>query len=58
MTTKTYRVNFKGRQVGAIGIFYAIADTVQGEDEEQARLKLYEKYEHISGLKLTEIKTD
>ena len=51
---KTYTAKFTGRKVGAIGIFYPITTTVQAENEEAARLKLYDKYEHIMGLKLTE----
>ena len=51
---KTYRAKFTGREVNAIGIFYHINTTVQGNDEKEAELNLYDKYEHISGLTLTE----
>ena len=51
---KTYTAKFTGREVNAIGIFYPITTTVQGENEEQARINLYERYEHIMGLTLTE----
>ena len=53
---KKYQANFTGREVGAIGIFYNISDTVKAENEEDVRLKLYDKYEHISQLTLKEIK--
>lgn len=51
-----YKARFTGRLIGAIGIFYACVDKVEADDEEQARLKLYEKWEHIQNLVLTEIK--
>jgi len=52
---KTYRVTFKGREVGAIGIFYQITAIVQGNDEKEALLNLYEKYDHISFPVFTEV---
>jgi hypothetical protein len=51
---KTYQAKFTGREVGAIGIFYKITATVEAENAEAARLKLYEKYEHLMDLTLTE----
>jgi len=51
---KTYKARFYGRTINAIGIFYWIEVEVQGENEEQARLNLYEKYDHISRLTLSE----
>lgn len=51
---KTYQVRFYGRKVGAIGIFYWIADTVQAENEKAAELKLYDMYEHITQLTIEE----
>jgi len=50
-----YIANFRGRKVGAIGIFYDITAEVEGYSKKDARLNLYEKYEHISELKLTEV---
>ena len=47
-----YQATFTGREVGAIGKFYPITATTQGDNEEQARLNLYDRYEHITGLKL------
>lgn len=52
---KNYKVEFNGREAGAIGITYKIVVVVQAEDEKQALLKLYEKYEHISFPKFTVI---
>lgn len=51
---KTYTAIFTGRQVGAIGITYYIVTEVKGENEEKATIALYDRYEHISGLKLEE----
>ncbi len=48
-----YEVTFTGRLCNAIGIFYGISDRVFGKDIEDARLNLYEKYEHIQHLKIT-----
>lgn len=50
-----YRATFTGRKLGAIGIFYSITAEVEGETEEQARLNLYERFEHIHGLKLAQL---
>lgn len=52
----TYQASFTGRQVGAIGILYKINTTVSGKNKEAANLKLYDRYEHITGLTLTPIK--
>lgn len=55
---KTYQVTFRGREKGAIGIFYQITATVKGEDEKQALLNLYDKYEHISAPVMEEVKEE
>lgn len=52
---KKYKATFTGREVNAIGIFYKIETITEGNTEDEARLKLYEKYEHIQELKLIEI---
>ena len=49
---KTYTARFTGRKVSAIGITYYIVTQVDGENEENAALNLYDRYEHISGLRL------
>jgi hypothetical protein len=53
---KQYQANFTGREVGAIGIFYDINHVIEANNEEEAKLKLYDYYEHINNLTLTEIK--
>lgn len=50
-----YRAEFYGRKAGAIGIFYWITTEVEGDDPDAARLALYDRYEHISKLRLTPI---
>jgi hypothetical protein len=42
-----YRVSFIGRTAGAIGITYPIVAEVEAASEEEARLKLYDRYEWI-----------
>lgn len=51
----TYMAKFTGRNVGADGIFYPIETEVRAENPEAARIALYDRYEHIAGLKLTEV---
>lgn len=52
---QTYSATFIARRVGAgdTGIFYQIQTLVEGKDENEARLNLYSRFEHISELKLT-----
>lgn len=50
-----YYASFRGRQVGALGIFYDIHTLTEGEDGEEAQRNLYNRYEHISRLTLTPI---
>lgn len=45
-----YRVTFFGRQTGAIGIFYDIADTYRAKDIHECLSLLHEDYEHIRSL--------
>lgn len=49
---KKYQAKFIGRQLGAIGKFYRINICIIANNEEHAIKKLYEKYEHITDLKL------
>lgn len=49
----SWTIHFIGRKKGAIGITYPITETVEAEDEEKARLKLYEKYDHIRVVSIT-----
>lgn len=55
---KTYKATFVGRRVLAIGITHRVETEVNGIDPEDARLNLYDRYEHISNLELTEVKED
>lgn len=50
-----YRATFTGRKVGAIGVFYSISTEVEGSTPEQARLNLYERFDHIRDLTLTPV---
>jgi hypothetical protein len=43
----TYKIIFTGRTKGALGITYSIEEEVQANNPEEARLKLYDRYEHI-----------
>ena len=52
---KKYKAIFRGREAGAIGIFYSIYAEVEAENKKAAELKLYEKYEHITRLDLREV---
>lgn len=47
-----FRATFVGRTLHAIGIFYPITTYCYGDNEEAARLDLYERYEHIQRLNL------
>lgn len=47
---KTYRLAGWARKVGAIGIKSFFVCDIVAENEEQARLRLYDQYEHISQL--------
>lgn len=49
---KLFEMNFNGRLVGAIGATYPNNVNIQAENEDQARLKLYKDFEHISGLEI------
>jgi hypothetical protein len=51
---KTYDAYFYGRQRGALGICYNIHTTVQGKNEEEARLKLYDRFDDVLRLQLKE----
>ena len=50
-----FTIEFHGRTLGAIGIFYTIRDSVEAETKEKAILKLYDKYEHIQQTKFISI---
>ena len=52
--TFLWRVRFKGRKVGAEGIFYEIETIAKGKTIDEALLSLYDKYEHISNVRFDE----
>lgn len=52
---KTYRIKFYGRLKGALGIQYKITATREGKDFDEARLALYDEYEHITVLEFEEV---
>ena len=47
-----YTARFTGRLSGAIGCFHPCTVEVEAENEDAARLKLYDTYDHIQGLHL------
>lgn len=55
---KCFKAKFNGRRVGAIGITYECESICVGDNEEDARENLYEYFENISNLKLTEVNYD
>jgi len=49
-----YKATFNGRSVNASGIFQSIVTHCYGDTSEAAEINLYDRYEHISNLKLVE----
>lgn len=50
-----FLIFFKGRKINAIGIAYLRTEIVVADKEEAAIIKLYDRYEHISILKIAKI---
>ena len=50
-----FLIFFKGRKINAIGITYLRTEIIVADTEEAAIIKLYDVYEHISIMKVTEI---
>lgn len=44
---KTYKIKFRGRKNHAIGKHYTYWLTIQAENFEAAKLKMYDTHEHI-----------
>lgn len=42
-----FRIIFEGRKVGSIGIFSIFSVEVMAYDFDEARLKLYDEFEHV-----------
>jgi len=51
-TKQTFYTSFNGRELGAIGKTYFISTKVRAKNEEEAIKELYNKYEHITNLKI------
>lgn len=51
---KKYTISFVGRETGAIGVTYPITTTVEADNEEAAKKKVYEKYEHCTNWSIKE----
>lgn len=51
-TKQTFYFSFDGRLLGAIGKTYFISTKVRAENKEKAINELYNKYEHITNLKI------
>jgi hypothetical protein len=49
-----FRALFNGRKTGAIGITYDINVVIEGDTKSKAIISLWDKYEHISNLKIEE----
>lgn len=47
-----YLATFKGRRRNAIGKRYEVTAGAVGNNEDEARISLYENWEHITGLVL------
>lgn len=45
---KTYTIRFKGCAIGSIGKLQGFTVKVQAENEQEAVLKLYDTYSHIT----------
>ena len=46
----TYILSFTGRKNGSIGVVYRIREIIEAKSLEEAKIKLYDHYEHISGV--------
>jgi hypothetical protein len=53
---KKYKASFIGRKNDAIGKTYKISTIVEGNDENEAKLNLYNRYDLITNLKLKKSK--
>ena len=50
---RTYECRFYGREAGALGVRYWITATVEAASIDDARLKLYDRWEHITDLSVS-----
>jgi hypothetical protein len=49
-TINVYKARFYGKKVGSIGLPSPYVTTVTGINRQDAELRLYDRFEHISGL--------
>ncbi len=52
---KRFLFEFTGREVGAIGVMQEFSVIVNADNEESARLTIYDTHEHITQLIVTEL---
>lgn len=52
---KVYECTFTARRKGAIGASYPQREKLLAESEEAARLKLYDRYDHLVGFKVVSV---
>lgn len=57
-TMETYDITFTARLRGAIGVTHRARERVEAHTPDEARLKLYEKYEHVSDWKIERVTYD
>lgn len=48
----TYTISFYGRNVGALGVTQAFDITLKAENDSDAITRLYERYEHITSIRI------
>ena len=51
---RRYTVRFFGRKVGALGTRSWVYAEIYADDPEAARVAIYQKYEHLSDVTITE----
>lgn len=53
-----YKFRFSGRLIGSIGKTKVFVCVVTGESQEDAMMKLYERYDHITVISVKEVPSD
>lgn len=51
----TYRISFKGRYNTAIGALSCFEQIISAKNKDEAIMKLYESYEHITIIEISEL---
>jgi len=52
---KTYDVKFLAKKIGSIGKRVSFSELIDAKNPEQAKLKLYDRHEHITIRSITEV---